>query len=66
MAIDPPSGNVYVANYDAGNVTVINGTQVLATLTVGWYPYGIGVNPTNGWVDGSNINDGTVSALSYR
>jgi YVTN family beta-propeller protein len=65
MAIDPLTGNVYVANFDGNSVTTIHGTEVLTTTQVGWYPYGIGINPTNGWVYVANINDGTVSVLGY-
>lgn len=65
MAIDPLTGNVYVASFEEDTVTVINGTKALATIKVGWYPYGIGVNPVNGWVYVSNINDGTVTVLGY-
>jgi YVTN family beta-propeller protein len=65
MAVDPFTGNVYVANYEDDTVTVINGTEQLGVIKVGWYPYGIGVNPTNGWVYVSNINDGTISVLGY-
>ena len=65
MTIDPLTGNIYVASFLDNTVTVINGTQVLATINVGQYPYNIGVNPTNGWVYVSNINDGTVTVLGY-
>ncbi len=67
LAIDPLTGNVYVANFWEGtnSVTVINGVQTLATIKVGWHPYKIAVNPTNGWVYVSNINDGTVTILGY-
>lgn len=65
LAIDPLTGNVYVASFQDNTVTVINGMQVLTIINVGWYPYNIGVNPTNGWVYVSNINDGTVTVLGY-
>jgi DNA-binding beta-propeller fold protein YncE len=65
MAIDPLTGNVYVANFNDNTVAVIHGTELLATLDVGWYPYGIGVNPTNGWVYVSNTNDDTVTILGF-
>ncbi len=65
MDIDPLTGNVYVANYRKDNVSVIYDTKVITTIQVGWYPYGIGVNPTNGWVYVSNTNDSTVTILGY-
>ncbi len=65
LAIDPLTGNVYVASKEADTVTVINGTRVLATIKVGWYPIFVGVNPANGWVYTSNIADGTVTILGY-
>lgn len=67
LAADPLTGNVYAANFWDGtdSVTVINGTQKLATIKVGWHPYKIAVNPANGWVYVSNINDSTVTILGY-
>ncbi len=65
LDIDPVTGNVYVASFDADAVTVVNGVKVLATINVGWYPYGIGVNPANGWVYVVNTVDGTVTILGY-
>lgn len=65
MDIDPLTGNVYVANYRKDNVSVIYDTKVITTIQVGWYPYGIGVNPANGWVYVSNTNDSTVTILGY-
>lgn len=57
MTIDPYSGNVYVANFKSNTVTAIHGTQVLTNINTGWFPYGIGVNPTNGRVYVSNTVD---------
>lgn len=65
MTIDPLTGNIYVASFLDNTVTVVNGTQVLATINVGQYPYNVVVNPTNGWVYVSNTYDGTVSVLGY-
>lgn len=66
MAIDPLTGNVYVTDFWSDMVTAINGTEVIATFDVGWYPYGIGVNPANGWVYVSNTNDHTVTILGFE
>ncbi len=66
IAIDPLTGNVYVANFRDDTVAVVHGTEVLATIDVGWYPYGIGVNPANGWVYVSNTNEHSVTILGFR
>ena len=60
------SGYVYVADFRTNTVTVIRDTKVITTFDVGWYPYGIGVNPANGWVYVSNSNDSTATILGYR
>ena len=70
LAIDPVTGIVYAANFsgigpDINTVMAIDGTKVVATIKVGWHPYKIAVNPTNGWVYVSNINDSTVTILGY-
>lgn len=65
MAIDPLTGNVYVASFEYDTVAVIHGTELLTTFDVGWYPYGIGVNPANGWVYVSNSNANTVTVLGF-
>jgi YVTN family beta-propeller protein len=66
MTIDPLTGNVYVADFRTNTVTLIRNTEVITTFDVGWYPYGIGVNPANGWVYVSNSNDDTVTILGYQ
>ncbi|HSH03544.1 MAG TPA: hypothetical protein VLL52_13565 [Anaerolineae bacterium] len=66
MAIDPQNGNVYVANFADNTVSVIQGLQNVATIDVGWYPYGINVHPTNGYVYVSNTNDKTITVLGYQ
>jgi len=42
-----PINLVYVTNVDSNNVSVISGfsNSVIATVTVGTTPFGIGVNP---------------------
>jgi DNA-binding beta-propeller fold protein YncE len=66
MAIDPVTGNVYVADFWFNTVTVIHGTEVIATLETGLYPYGIAVNSANGQVYISNTNEGTVTVLGFQ
>jgi YVTN family beta-propeller protein len=65
IALDPMTGNGYVANFNDDTVSVLHGPQTIATINVGWYPFGLAVNPRNGWVYVSNTNDGTVSVLGY-
>ena len=63
MAIDPLSGNVYLTDHSNSLVTVMHGREVIATLKTGAYPYGVGVNPTNGRVYIANTHAGTVTVL---
>jgi DNA-binding beta-propeller fold protein YncE len=69
LGIDSLTGNVYAAIFGDGmdqhTVAVIQGTQVVTKIKSGWYPYNVGVNPNNGWVYVSNINEGTVTILGY-
>ena len=65
MTVDTHTGNIYFANFNDDTVSVFNGFQSIATVDVGWYPYGIGVNTQNGWVYVSNTNERTVTVLGY-
>jgi DNA-binding beta-propeller fold protein YncE len=65
MTVDPFTQNVYTASFHHNTVSAIHGTELLATYEVGWYPYGIGVNPANGWVYVSNTNEDTVTILGF-
>jgi len=42
VAVNPVSNNIYVANYESGNVTVINGaTNATTTVAVGAAPVAV-------------------------
>ena len=64
-ALDPNTGNVYVENYTEHTVTAINATQILTTFHTGFYPYGITLNPTTGWVYVANSQSKSLSILGY-
>jgi DNA-binding beta-propeller fold protein YncE len=64
-ALDPTTGNVYVADFNGNAVTAINATRVLTTYHTGVYPYGVTVNPQNGWVYVSNSKSKTITVLGY-
>ncbi|HEV2165392.1 MAG TPA: YncE family protein, partial [Thermoplasmata archaeon] len=57
-AFDASNGYVYVANYLANDVGVIDGAlqKVVATIAVGAYPDGIAVDSSNGYVYVANDN----------
>jgi len=63
MGVDPTTGYVYVANWADATVSVISGTQVLATLPVGRNPNTILVDPARGYVYVANVGDNTVSVI---
>ena len=64
--IDPFTSHVYIANQSENTVTVIHGTEVIATLEVGWTPHGIGVNPTNGQVYVLNTQGNSVTIVGIE
>ncbi len=63
VAINPAGTKVYVANYGAGTVSVIDTSSntVSATVTVGTGPNGVAVNPAGTKVYVANYGAGTVS-----
>jgi YVTN family beta-propeller protein len=62
------AGYVYVANGDAGTVSVINPAGVVVnTIDLGAFAYGVAVSPTGdnaGNVYITNFSNGTVSVIS--
>lgn len=64
-AFDPNTGNFYRANYQDDSVSVIQGTENIATIPVGYHPMGIAVNPNDGWVYVANNDGASVSVLAY-
>lgn len=66
MAFDASNGDVYVANWDSTNVTVINGTtgSVVAEVAVGLNPEAITVDAATGSIYVANSGSGNVSVIS--
>ena len=63
VAVDERSGIAYITNPDQNNVTVLQGTKVLRKINVGKRPWGVGVNPNDGYVYVTNRKSGSVSIL---
>lgn len=63
LATNPTTGRVYVANLRSHNVSVIEGTSVIATILVGQFPAAVAVNPINGYVYVANSGSNTVSII---
>ena len=72
IAIDPTSGYVYVANSEVyvapndqlrNNVTVIEGTQVVATYATANGSYDVAVDPVSGYAYFANHLDNTITIL---
>ena len=66
VAVDPAAGTVYVANYNAGTVSVIDEATraVTATIPVGIEPAGVAVDPATHTVYVTNhAHGGTVSVI---
>ena len=66
VTVNPPTGDVYVTNFNDGTVSVISGrtNTVTTTIPVGNGPVGVAVNPPTGAVYVTNIGDDTVSVIS--
>jgi YVTN family beta-propeller protein len=72
VAIHPKTGWAYVANHGSGDVSIVDGFQVLATVPVGDAPSDLAIHPGSGYVYASNTRPrggaygqpGTVSILS--
>jgi YVTN family beta-propeller protein len=66
IATDPATGNVYVANFTDGTVSVISGASgiVTATIPVGAGPADVVTDPVDGNVYVANSIDGTVSVIN--
>jgi len=63
IAYDPSNGYIYVTNSGSGTVSVINGTTVIANITVGIGPEGVAYDPSNGYLYVTNSGSGTVSII---
>ena len=63
-AVNPVTGNVYVANAYGTTVTVIDGaTNSTQTVTVGSNPHAVAVNPVTDQVYVANYNSGNVTVI---
>ncbi|MCI4345503.1 MAG: hypothetical protein L3K07_01925, partial [Thermoplasmata archaeon] len=63
-AYDLRNGYVYVPNYGSNNVSVINGTKVIASVNVGNGPYFAAYDSGNGYIYVPNYNSGNVSIIN--
>ncbi len=63
VAVDVKSGFAYVSNPDHDSVTILNGTMIVGTIALGDQPWGIGINPNNGYVFVTNRRSNEVSIL---
>jgi YVTN family beta-propeller protein len=64
VAVNPATDNVYVANQNAGSVTVIAGaTNNTVNVGVGSGPDAIAVNPVTNQIYVANLGSGTVTVI---
>src|SRR5580704_8735427 len=64
VAVNPATNKVYVANYDSGTLTVIDGaTNVPVAVTVGGKPIAVAVNPVSNKVYVANYDSGTLTVI---
>ncbi len=63
-AVNPATNKIYVANFGANNVTVIDGTTLAATtVTVGTTPYYVAINPLTNKIYITNSSSNSVSVI---
>ncbi len=67
-AVDPDTHTVYVTNFAAATVSVIDGSRrtVIATVPVGNGPYGVAVDPGAHTVYVGHQRDNSVSVIESR
>ena len=63
-AYDPASGEIYAAEPGTGTVSVLSGTQLVGTISVGTYPASLAYDSADGYVYVANLDSDTVSILS--
>ena len=64
LGVDPTNGYVYVKNGPGNTVWVINGTALIASISVGQGPSGaIAFDPVNGDMYAANYGSGNVSLI---
>jgi YVTN family beta-propeller protein len=66
MEYDPSNGNIYTANFDSGDISVIDSStnKVISTFNVGDDPQDIKYNPSNGNIYVANENSDNVSLIT--
>ena len=65
MAITPDGAFAYVANFNSGDVSVIEtaSNTVVATVPVGGWPVGVAITPDGAFVYVTNEESGNVSVI---
>jgi YVTN family beta-propeller protein len=66
IGVDEDTNTIYVANFDANTVSVIDGdnnTRIGKDIPVGKYPSAIGVNSDTDKIYVANFGDNTVSVI---
>ena len=63
VALDVANGLAYFTNPDIDTVTVVQGTNFVARIPVGNEPWGIAVNPNDGYAFAANRKSNDVSIL---
>jgi YVTN family beta-propeller protein len=67
IAFDPATGNLYVANFGPGTLSVVNGStnSVVATVNLNFpvSPWDVGYDPDNGNIYVSDTKNGAVSVV---
>ncbi len=68
IAFDPTNGNLYVANFSPGTVSVINGStnSIVETVNLNYpvSPWDVGFDPYNGNIYVGDTRSGSVSVIS--
>ena len=65
MNYNPSNGNMYVANFNSGDISVIDSAtnKVISTIQVGSSPNALEYNPSNGNMYVANSESGDISVI---
>ena len=63
VTTDSNTGYVYISNWGANTVSVVSGTTLVETISVGTRPNSIAYNPVTGLVYVANTGDDTVTLI---
>jgi YVTN family beta-propeller protein len=65
IAVNPATNKIYVANYGANNVSVIDGTAntITATVTTGTNPDALAVDPSQNLIYAANFSSASVTII---